>query len=110
MNEGEDDGERGITDGRVGNVRTREGTVVSQIGRWVTCERKGTVAVVSLMGDMRMRADGRGATGGWTTCKRERGRWGHGWTTCKRKGMVVLQMGDVQRERTVAMVSRMGDV
>ena len=52
MNEGEDDGEHGITDGRVGDMQTREGTVVSQIGGWATCERKGTVAVVSLMGDM----------------------------------------------------------
>ena len=52
VNEGEDDGEHGITDGQVGDVQTREGTVVSQIGGWVTCERKGTVAVVSLMGDM----------------------------------------------------------
>ena len=51
----EDDGGRGIADGRVGDVRTREGTVVSQMGGWTTCEQKGTVAVVSLLGDVRTR-------------------------------------------------------
>ena len=37
----------------------------------MTCKRKATVAMVSLMGDVQTRRDGHGATGGWATCKRE---------------------------------------
>ena len=42
MNEREDDGGRGVTDGRVGDVRTSAGTVGPQMGGRTTCERKRT--------------------------------------------------------------------
>ena len=56
---------------------------VTDLRWWMTCEQKGTVAVVSLMGNVQTRRDGCGATGGWVTCKRERGWQGHGWTMCE---------------------------
>ena len=45
-------GDGGVTDGWVDDVQTREGTVVPQMDGWTMCKQKGTVAMVSLMGNV----------------------------------------------------------